>query len=239
MEKLYTNKDYADKAVEANSKSEKLYIHTYDVEYQEDVLDFEEVEEEKQVPVLDENGIQQTDDEGNLIYETVTETVQKPIMIDKTQMDEEGNEYTVQVQLSHKVTKTKEAAELIVAPADYYICYKDNYTNGTVNENFEAEQMQKKQEQFEQDFFETSLGFIRRKVTMANGEIKDFLTDLLPSIAMGIQLNQTVKIICYNQPDFAQDTIDFEALQHIENATAAFVQECFVQLNNDFMTLEV
>lgn len=239
MEKLYTNKDYADKASEANLKSEKLYIHTYEVEYQEDVLDFEEVEVEKQVPILDENGIQQTDDEGNLIYETVTETVQKPIMIDKTQMDEEGNEYTVQVQSSHKVTKTKDVAELIVAPVNYYICYKDNYTDGTVNENFETEQLQKKQEQFEQDFFETSLGFIRRKVTMANGEIKDFLTDLLPSIAMGLQLNQTVKVICYNQPDFTQDTIDFEALQHIENATAAFVQECFVQLNNDFMTLEV
>lgn len=239
MEKLYTNKDYADKAVEVNNKGEKLYIHTYEVEYEEDVLDFEEVEVEKQVPVLDENGNEQFDEEGNMIFQTVTETVQKPVMIDKIETDDDGNEYTVHIQSSHKETKTKEVAELIVAPVNYYICYKDNYTDGTVNENFETEQLQKKQEQFEKDFFETSLGYIRRKVTMQNGEIKDFLTDLLPSIAMGLQLNQPVNIICYNEPDFTQDTIDFEALQHIETATTQFVQECFVQLNNDFITLEV
>ncbi len=239
MKKLYTNKDYADKAVEANSKGEKLYIHTYNVEYEAEVLDFEDVEVTKQIPVLDENGIERTDNDGNIITETIIETVKKPVMIEKTKTDEDGNEYVIQVQSSHKETKTLGVADLLVAPDNYYICYKDNYTDGIINKNFEEELAAKRQKQFEQDFFETSLGYIRRKVTMKNGETKDFLTDLLPSIAMGIQLNQPVNIICYNQPDFTQDVIIWEELQHIENVTSAFVQECFYQLNNDFLTMEV
>lgn len=239
MEKLYTKKDYADKAAEANETGKQLYIHTYEIEYDVDVLDFEDVEVEKQIPVYDENGIQETDEEGNFLYETVTETAKEPVMVEKTEIDEDGNEYIVTVQSSHKETKTKEIAELLVAPVNYYVCYKDNYTDGTVNENFYAEQMQARQEQFAKDFFETSLGYIRRKVKMANGETKDFLTDLLSSIAMGFQLNQSIQIICYNQPDFTQDVIVWEDLQHIETATPEFIQECFNQLNNDFISMEV
>ena len=41
-----------------------------------------------------------------------------------------------------------------------------------------------KKEQFNKDFFKTSLGYIRRKVSMATGETKDFLSDLLPSISI-------------------------------------------------------
>ena len=28
---------------------------------------------------------------------------------------------------------------LLIAPVNYYVCYKDNYTDGTINENYEAE----------------------------------------------------------------------------------------------------
>lgn len=163
MEKLYTTKDYAEKAIEANKKGEKLYIHTFEIEYDTEVLDFENVEVEKQIPILDENGIEQTDDEGNIITETIIEIIQKPVMIDKIEVDEEGNEYIVKAQLSHKETKIKEVAELIVAPANYYICYKDNYTDGTINENLEAEKTAERQKQFEKDFFEISeVGYYRK-----------------------------------------------------------------------------
>lgn len=104
-----------------------------------------------------------------------------------------------------------------------------------LNPDYEAEQTQKRQEQFETEFFNTSLGYIRRKVTMANGDTKDFLTDLLPSIAMGIQLNQPVAIITYIEPDFTKEFTDLVKYQEIQQATAEFVQECFMQLNNDFM----
>lgn len=104
---------------------------------------------------------------------------------------------------------------------------------------YKAEQAKKRQAQFETDFFNTSLGYIRRKVTMANGDTKDFLTDLLPSIAMGIQLQQPVSIIAYKEPDFTEEITDLVKYQEVKQATAEFVQECFMQLNNDFMPPKV
>lgn len=103
------------------------------------------------------------------------------------------------------------------------------------NPDYEAEQVQTRQKQFETEFFNTSLGYIRRKVTMANGDTKDFLTDLLPSIAMGTQLNQPVSVITYIEPDFTEEITDWVKYQEVKLATAEFIQECFMQLNNDFM----
>ncbi len=94
-----------------------------------------------------------------------------------------------------------------------------------------------KEEQFNNEFFLTSLGYIRRKVTMATGEIKDFLSDLLPVISLGIQSGQEVTIIAYNEPDFTQDltTEYMESLQETKTVTSDFIQECFLQLSNDFL----
>lgn len=41
MEKLYTTKDYADKATEANETGRKLYIHTFEIEYDDVVFNFD------------------------------------------------------------------------------------------------------------------------------------------------------------------------------------------------------
>ena len=102
------------------------------------------------------------------------------------------------------------------------------------NPNYEAEQAQKREEQFNKQFFNTSLGYIRRKVSMATGETKDFLSDLLPTISMGVQMGQPVTIITYNKPDFTQEITDWTAFQNEQTVTAKFVQECFIQLSNDF-----
>ena len=91
-----------------------------------------------------------------------------------------------------------------------------------------------REEQFYKDFFNTSLGYIRRKVSMATGETKDFLSDLLPTISMGIQMGQPVQIIAYDKPDFTQEITDWAVLQNVQTVTADFVQECFIQLSNDF-----
>lgn len=96
------------------------------------------------------------------------------------------------------------------------------------------ELVKSREDAFNKQFFNTSLGYIRRNVTMANGATRDFLSDLLPTIAMGIQLNQPVTVICYDKPDFTEEVTDWVKYQHIENATAQFVQECFMQLSNDF-----
>lgn len=103
-----------------------------------------------------------------------------------------------------------------------------------LNPNYEAEQIEAKREQFNKDFFQTSLGYIRRKVTMKTGETKDFLSDLLPVISMGVQSGQAVTIIAYKEPDFTQDVTDWEALQEAKTVTPEFVQECFMRLSFDF-----
>lgn len=96
---------------------------------------------------------------------------------------------------------------------------------------------EEKQTRFNKEFFNTSLGYIRRKVNMSTGETKDFLSDLLPVISIGIQSGQTIPVITYSLPDFTQDltTEYLETLQTVKNVTSEFVQECFLQLSNDFL----
>ncbi len=98
----------------------------------------------------------------------------------------------------------------------------------------EDEKLENRKQQFQNDFFLTSLGYIRRKVTMKNGEIKDFLSDLLPVISIGVSSQQTVNIITYAKPDFMSDMIDWTKLQSVKPATPEFVQECFLRLSDDF-----
>ena len=98
--------------------------------------------------------------------------------------------------------------------------------------------IKEREEQFNKDFFNTSLGYIRRKVSMATGETKDFLSDLLPTISMGIQMGQPVQIIAYDKPDFTQEITNWTVLQNVQTVTAEFVQECFLQLSNDFKPVE-
>lgn len=114
--------------------------------------------------------------------------------------------------------------------------------NGEVISNKEAweqEQIEARKAQFNKEFFLTSLGYVRRKVSMATGETKDFLSDLLPTISMGVNLGQPVSIITYNEPDFTVNEQDWELLQSVKTVDAQFVQECFLQLSNDFKPVGV
>lgn len=98
-----------------------------------------------------------------------------------------------------------------------------------------AEQIEKRTEQFHRDFFETSLGWIRRKVTMKDtGETKDFLTDLLPTIAVASLMGRTANVITYSEPDFTQDVVNWEELQEIKPISPVFITECANQTDTDF-----
>ena len=127
-------------------------------------------------------------------------------------------------------------------PTYYALEHWEKLVDGEVIDNteeYEQEQIQAKQEEFNKEFFLTSLGYIRRKVSMSTGEIKDFLSDLLPVISMGLQSGQTVPIITYSLPDFSKELTKeyLESLQTVQNVTAQFVQECFLQLSNDFVPM--
>ena len=120
----------------------------------------------------------------------------------------------------------------ISSPQNYFV-YDEQNDDIIINPNFDEEEKLKKQEAFNEEFFFTSLGYIRRKVTMANGDIKDFLSDLLPTISMAFTMGQEVKVIAYDVPDF-DDLKPVEEYQHSETVNVQFIRECFLQLNNDF-----
>ncbi len=154
------------------------------------------------------------------------ETVLQPAII-----DEETQEI-----IQEEIIEQKEEN----IPTYYALQPYEKLVDGEVIDNTEEynqEQIKLKETQFDKEFFLTSLGYIRRKVSMSTGETKDFLSDLLPVISMGIQTGQTVPIITYSLPDFTQEltTEYLESLQTVKNVTAQFVQECFLQLSNDFM----
>ncbi len=114
---------------------------------------------------------------------------------------------------------------------NYYI-----YSSGEIilNPNYEQEQVEKRQSNFETEFFNTSLGWIRRQVNMANGSTKDFLSDLFPSILAGFNMGQATPIITYTLPDFTHDIEDWTIYQEQKTVTAQFMQDCFNQLSADF-----
>ena len=136
----YTNKDYADKAIEANSKGQSLYVLVTPTEFEKEVLDF--TTEICKQPVYNENG-----------EEIGTEDVeiQVPVMIDKEIpiYDDEGNETStkiIKVHSSHKEKYTEDVASLLIAERGYYVCFADNYTYGEINENYEQEHTEREAE---------------------------------------------------------------------------------------------
>lgn len=103
-----------------------------------------------------------------------------------------------------------------------------------INPDYEEEEAERREAEFNKAFFNTSLGYIRRSVTMADGSKKDFLSDLLLPIKAGLELGQTVEIITYSQPDFSEDVTDWTQYQTIKNATPEFIAECLQQTVRDF-----
>ena len=91
-----------------------------------------------------------------------------------------------------------------------------------------------RKEKFNKEFFHTSLGYIRRKFTNKNGEIKDFLSDAFPSLLLAFKEGIIGQIFVYDKPSFEEDVIEWEQYQHKVDITPEFIQECFNQSNIDF-----
>lgn len=75
-----------------------------------------------------------------------------------------------------------------------------------------------KKEIFLKEFFNTSLGYVRRKVSMQTGETKDFLADILPILQVGIP------ILTYTE----------DGEQNKVLVTEEFIDECKQQVIKDF-----
>ena len=83
-----------------------------------------------------------------------------------------------------------------------------------------AEELAEQQaQQLAKEFFNTSLGYVKRQVTMATGDVRDFLFDIKPTLQVG------VPIITYN-------------LDGTQNrgvlVTEQFLKECGKQVFYDF-----
>ena len=181
IRKVYTDKEYSDKACEANALGKKLIKVQEEREYEVTVLEWEKKTIE--IPIYNE--------EGEIIgYESIeVDDYTKPIMIEI--VDSETGE-KIWVQKSHQETRTE-----IVE----YLEIVDNPEN------------------FQRNFFNTSLGYVRRKpYVKGTKEYKDFLSDMLAGMEIGQQ------IITYTedlQPNLVQ-------------VTQEFLNECKAQYNRDF-----
>lgn len=92
-------------------------------------------------------------------------------------------------------------------------------SNVVINPNYDKEQEEKEKAQFRKDFFNTSLGWVRRAVHMKDGNVKDFLSDILPLLQVD------VPIITYNE----DKTQNVGVL-----VTTQFIEECKQQVLLDF-----
>lgn len=85
-------------------------------------------------------------------------------------------------------------------------------------EEAEARIAEEEEKEFNRKFFNTSLGYVSRDVHMKNGTVKDFLTDILPLLQVG------VPVLIYTR----------ELEQNKVLATQQFIDECKQQLITDF-----
>lgn len=112
------------------------------------------------------------------------------------------------------------------------------FTDITDTPEYKDEKEAEREEQFKKEFFNTSLGWIRRSVSMKDGSKKDFLGELLMPIKAGLELQQEAIIITYRQPDFSEDVTDWTQYQERKQATPQFIQDCLNQIVIDFNGIE-
>lgn len=114
---------------------------------------------------------------------------------------------------------TKAEAMKMLEDELYYIIQDGQLV---INPNYKEDKRKQEEALFNQSFFNTSLGYVRRKVTMKDGTTRDFLSDILSLLVPG------VAIITYNR----------DLTQNKPVVTEQFLAECKQQMLTDFYGLE-
>jgi len=94
------------------------------------------------------------------------------------------------------------------APATSWDIINSEFVDLTQKPEYILAQEKERKEWFEANFFNvTSIGWIRKKFTMKDGSVKDFLFDGFPMLASMITNNQLPANSCviYNLPDFTKE----------------------------------
>ena len=163
------------------------------VKVQEEIdVSYEVYEYEKkiiEIPVIDP----ETGEPTGETQEVEVDDLDKPVMVEEVVINPEtGEEETILVHKHHTETR-KEVIERL--------------------------EIQDNPENFARSFFETSLGYVRRKAFMkVTGEYKDFLADVAPGLVVGDI------ILTYSSELQPQPAI----------VTQQFIDECKQRYNDDF-----
>ena len=100
------------------------------------------------------------------------------------------------------------------------------------NPEYENILAQRREAEFNKEFFKTSVGYIRRKARMKDGTVKDFITDLIPLM----EGTPNIPVIAYQQPDFTKEVTEeiLIGLQIMVLSTPELIGECKTQAIIDF-----
>ncbi len=124
----------------------------------------------------------------------------------------------------------KELGERIILHKNYFKIIDNEIVEKTEEEK-KQEEIKAKEEQFNELFFHTCLGYVKRVVTFKNGQTANFLTDIVPLLEID------TPIITYNKPDFESEEIPSQ--NRDVKVTEAFLIECKMQLLTDFWGSEI
>lgn len=134
----------------------------------------------------------------------------------------ELEESAVDAMLQECSTQNKEVVcyngEVFTAEPDYYYIDENHQWQQRTQAEVDEIRRQKEENEFNKQFFNTSLGYVRRKFTNKTGEVKDFLSDALPLLQAGVQ------VLTYTR----------ELQQNKVTVTEQFINECKQQVLIDF-----
>ena len=173
MEKLYTQKEYQLQAEQANKDGLFLYQLVREQEYTIEVLEYE-----KKIVSQD---IYSEDGEIIGSQEVEVDDLTKPTMVEEEITNPEtGEKEAAIVQKHHTETKIKTVVELAIEPKGYYVCFKDNYTNGEINPYHEDEKIKKEREHI--NLLSMTRGDMFEAIILAFGKTKADIRSMIENV---------------------------------------------------------
>ena len=202
IRKLYTQEEYINACKQANIEGKIVKLVQKEVSYAIKVPEY--TYKDKCTPVYDASG-------ALLREEPITETVTK-------YNDETGttDEVTITLKEAVPILIEEEIENLATGKKEAILVHKCHTELKT--EIVEELQITNDNTRLDRDFFPTSLGYVKRKVTMQNGAQKDFLSDILPLLQVGVQIL----------------TYGITGVQSKVTVTEEFLTECKQQMFKDF-----
>jgi hypothetical protein len=109
----------------------------------------------------------------------------------------------------------------ILETEDNIVIYNNEYVFESDIEDIKKADRKKT---FKKEFFNTSLGWIRRTVTKADGSHADFLLNYVPALKTALEMGLSYEILTYDMPSFDTDIIDWTPYQHFKPINAEFIR---------------